>query len=176
MQFRPTTFHGAWLIELEPIRDDRGFFARTFCVREFKARGLDASFPQHSTSFSAKRGTVRGMHFQRPPHDEVKLVRCISGRIWDVIVDVRPESPTCGRWQGFELTAAGRTQLYIPSGFAHGFQTLTDDVEVNYLISKEHVPAAAAGFRHDDPAFKIDWPLPVSVISDRDRSWPPFVP
>lgn len=174
MHFRPTTLSGAWLIDLEPSRDERGFFARTFCVREFAAQGLETSFPQHSTSFSARRGTVRGMHFQRPPHGEVKLVRCLSGSIWDVIIDIRPQSPTFRRWQGFELTAESRTQLYIPSGFAHGFQTLSDDVEVNYLISAEYIPEAAAGICHDDPAFRIDWPLPVSTISDKDRSWPPF--
>jgi dTDP-4-dehydrorhamnose 3,5-epimerase len=114
------------------------------------------------------------MHFQTPPHGEVKVVRCVRGAIFDVIVDIRPQSPTYRRWQGFELTAENQRQLYIPAGFAHGFQTLTDDVEVHYLISAFYEPTAASGFRYDDPAFAISWPLPVSVISDRDKAWPPL--
>jgi dTDP-4-dehydrorhamnose 3,5-epimerase len=174
MQFLSTALADAWLIELEPATDERGYFARTFCVREFSSHGLETSFPQHSISVSARRGTLRGMHFQTEPHSEVKLVRCLRGRIWDVIVDIRPASPTFGRWQGFELGDDNRRQLYIPKGFAHGFQTLTDDVEVSYLISTIYVPEAAAGFRHDDPTLQIAWPLPVSVISDKDRRWPDF--
>jgi dTDP-4-dehydrorhamnose 3,5-epimerase len=174
MQFLSTALADAWLIELEPATDERGSFARTFCAREFSSHGLETSFPQHSISVSARRGTLRGMHFQTEPHSEVKLVRCLRGRIWDVIVDIRPASPTFGRWQGFELGDDNRRQLYIPKGFAHGFQTLTDDVEVSYLISTIYVPEAAAGFRHDDPTLQIAWPLPVSVISDKDRRWPDF--
>jgi len=174
MHFRRTTLKDAWVIEVEPARDERGFFARTFCVDEFSAHGLETSFPQHSISVSARRGTLRGMHFQREPHGEVKLVRCVAGKIWDVIIDLRPDSPTFRRWQSFELAAENRCQLYVPRGFAHGFQTLTDDVEVSYLISKPHVPQAADGIRYDDPAFQVEWPLPVTVISDRDRSWPAF--
>jgi len=174
MHFRRTTLKDAWVIEVEPARDERGFFARTFCVDEFSAHGLETSFPQHSISVSARRGTLRGMHFQREPHGEVKLVRCVAGKIWDVIIDLRADSPTFRRWESFELAAENRCQLYVPKGFAHGFQALTDDVEVSYLISKPHVPQAADGIRYDDPAFQVEWPLPVTIISDRDRSWPAF--
>jgi dTDP-4-dehydrorhamnose 3,5-epimerase len=172
MKFYPTTLKDCWLIELEPVQDERGSFARTFCAREFSARGLQTSFPQHSVSKTVKRGTVRGMHFQRDPHGEAKLVRCVRGRIWDAVVDIRPNSPTFGRWQGFELCMENGRQLYIPEGFAHGYQTLTDDVEVSYLISTFYVPEAAWGIRYDDPAVQVAWPLPVSVISDKDRAWP----
>jgi len=174
MKFHPTTLRDAWLIELEPMHDERGYFARTFCVREFSAHSLETGFPQHSISFSARRCTLRGLHFQREPHAEIKLVRCLRGRIWDVIIDIRPTSPTFRCWEGFELSAENCRQLYVPKGFAHGFQTLTEDVEVNYLISAHHVAEAAGGIRHDDPAFQIAWPLPVSVISQRDRGWPNF--
>lgn len=174
MRFLTTALPGVWLIEPEPIRDDRGFFARTFCAREFAAEGLVADFVQHSTSFSGRKGTLRGMHVQRAPAAEVKLVRCLQGAIWDVAVDLRPESPTYRRWLGVELTAANRRQLYIPAGVAHGHQTLCDDAEVGYLISAFHAPDLAGGVRHDDPAFAIDWPLPVSVISPKDKAWPDF--
>jgi dTDP-4-dehydrorhamnose 3,5-epimerase len=172
MEFRPTRFEDAWLITPEPKRDERGFFARTFCVREFAAHGLETCFVQHSTSYSARKGTLRGMHFQRPPHAEVKVVSCLQGAIWDVIVDLRANSPHFGEWEGFTLTSENRWQLYIPRGFAHGFQTLTDDTEVGYLISEFHAPEAAAGLRYDDPALAIRWPLPVSVIAEKDRTWP----
>jgi dTDP-4-dehydrorhamnose 3,5-epimerase len=174
MKFHPTTLNKAWLIELDPICDERGSFARTFCAREFAALGLEINFPQHSISTTAKKGTVRGMHFQRDPHGEVKLVRCTKGKIWDVIVDIRPHSPSYRRWQAFELNEGGRHELYIPKGFAHGYQTLTNDAEVSYLISEFYVPDAAAGLRHDDPAIGIRWPLPISLISEKDRSWPEF--
>ena len=172
MEFRPTRFEDAWLITPEPKRDERGFFARTFCVREFAAHGLETCFVQHSTSYSARKGTLRGMHFQRPPHAEVKVVSCLKGAIWDVIVDLRANSPHFGEWEGFTLTSENRWQLYIPRGFAHGFQTLTDGTEVGYLISEFHAPEAAAGLRYDDPALAIRWPLPVSVIAEKDRTWP----
>ena len=175
MLFEETDLCGAWLIEAEPAHDERGFFARTFCAREFATRGLTTHFVQNSTSQSKRRGTLRGMHFQRPPHGEVKVVSCLRGALWDVIIDLRPGSPTYRQWQGFELTAANRRQLYIPEGFAHGFQTLCDDTQAGYLISAFYVPEAAAGVRYDDPAFGIAWPLPVSVISDKDRSWPDFL-
>lgn len=164
----------AWLIHLEPARDSRGFFARTFCVDEFAKHGLETSFPQHSISSNTRRGTLRGMHFQREPHNEVKLVRCLKGAIWDVIIDIRPASSTFCRWQGFELTDQNGRQLYIPKGFAHGFQTLSDDVEVNYLISEPYVPEFASGIRHNDPAFDIAWPMPVAVISEKDLQWQEF--
>lgn len=175
MRFEETELRDARLIEPEPVRDHRGFFARTFCVREFADHGLTATFVQHSTSQSNTRGTLRGMHFQRAPHGEAKVVRCLQGAIWDVIIDLRPNSPTYRRWQGFELTPENRRQLYVPEGFAHGFQTLSDDTEVGYLISAFYVPDAASGVRHDDPAFDIDWPLEVTVISEKDRAWPEFL-
>jgi dTDP-4-dehydrorhamnose 3,5-epimerase len=174
MRFEAIGLDGAWLVHPEPMQDDRGFFARTFCVNEFGDRGLETSFPQHSVSSSIHKGTVRGMHFQKTPHEEVKLVRCLTGSIWDVIIDLRPGSPTFRRWQGFELSGNNGLQLYIPKGFAHGFQTLGDDTRVNYLISELHAPAAASGVRYDDPAFAVTWPLPVTAISDKDLRWPDF--
>jgi dTDP-4-dehydrorhamnose 3,5-epimerase len=156
----------------EPINDDRGFFARSFCVKEFGEHGLETAFVQHSLSFSRKRHTLRGIHFQRAPHAEVKVVSCIQGAIFDVIVDLRPASPTYGRWAAFELTASNRRQLYIPKGIAHGHQTLVDETTVAYLISAFHVPAAASGIRHDDAALRIDWPAPPSILSESDRNWP----
>jgi dTDP-4-dehydrorhamnose 3,5-epimerase len=175
MQFHATTLDGAWLVHLQYARDSRGFFARTFCVEEFAAHGLETNYPQHSISFSARKGTLRGMHYQRKPHSEVKLVRCLNGAIWDVIIDIRPDSPTYRRWQGFELSNTNGCELYIPKGFAHGFQTLSDDVEVNYLISEPYVSEAACGFRYDDLSFTITWPLPVTEISAKDLRWPDFV-
>jgi dTDP-4-dehydrorhamnose 3,5-epimerase len=175
MRFEPTKLHGAWLIEAEPAHDQRGFFARTFCIREFEERGLTTRFVQNSTSHSDTRGTLRGMHFQRAPHGEVKVVSCLRGALWDVIIDLRPGSPTYRQWQGFELTEANQRQLYIPEGFAHGFQTLCDGTRASYLISAFYVPEAAAGVRYDDPAFAMEWPLPVSVISEKDRRWPEFL-
>lgn len=172
MRFRETIFQDAWLIELDPAQDERGFFARTFCVKEFADRGLDTRFVQHSMSHSKQRHTLRGMHFQLPPHAETKLVSCIRGAIFDVIVDLRPASPTCLRWQGFKLTSRNRRQLYIPKGFAHGFQTLTQDATVSYLISEFYTPAAASGVRYDDPALAIDWPAAPTTLSERDQQWP----
>jgi dTDP-4-dehydrorhamnose 3,5-epimerase len=176
LRFIETDLRDAWLIKPQPVEDKRGSFTRTFCQREFAEHGLHTVFVQHSCSRSPVRGTVRGMHFQRAPHAEVKLVSCRRGAIWDVIIDLRPESPTYCRWQGFELTAEDNCQLYIPAGFAHGFQSLSPDAEVSYLISAFYTPAAAGGVRYDDPAFHIDWPLPVAAISDKDRSWPDFAP
>jgi dTDP-4-dehydrorhamnose 3,5-epimerase len=175
MRFVETELRDAWLIEPVPARDLRGFFARTFCAREFADHGLTARFVQHSTSYSAARGTLRGMHFQRAPHGEAKVVSCLQGVIWDVIIDLRPESPTYRGWRGFELDAENRRQLYVPEGFAHGFQTLCDDTEVGYLISAFYAPHAGDGVRYNDPAFSIDWPLAVSAISAKDRTWPDFV-
>lgn len=175
MRFEQTNLEGAWLIKLDLARDARGFFARTFSDDEFAARGLETSFPQHSISYSARSGTLRGMHFQRDPHSEVKLVRCAKGAVWDVIIDIKPTSSTFRQWQAFELSDVNGRQLYIPKGFAHGFQTLSDDVEVNYLISEPYAPESASGLRHDDPSFNIGWPLPVTAISDKDLQWPDFV-
>lgn len=174
MRFIPASLDGVLLVEPEPLADPRGFFARTFCAREFARAGCEAAFPQHSLSFSARRGTLRGMHYQIAPHEEAKVVTCHRGAIRDVLIDLRPASPTYLRWEGFDLTAANRRSLYVPKGVAHGFQTLVDETEVGYLISAFHEPGAGLGVRHDDPAFRIDWPLPVSAMSDRDRGWPDY--
>lgn len=176
MLFHQTRLAGVTLVELQPASDERGFFARTFCVREFAGQGLETAFVQHSISRTARAGSIRGMHFQRPPHEEVKLLRCLKGAIHDVLIDIRPDSPTYMRWEAYELTADNRRQLYVPAGVAHGFQTLAPDTEVGYLISAFYAPDAAAGIRHDDPAFAIGWPLPVADISAKDRAWPAFVP
>jgi dTDP-4-dehydrorhamnose 3,5-epimerase len=174
MRFEAIGLDGAWLVHPERIEDSRGHFVRTFCVNEFGEHGLETGFPQHSVSSSSNKGTVRGMHFQRDPHGEVKLVRCLIGAIWDVIIDIRPESPTFRQSRGFELSGENGLQLYIPEGFAHGFQTLHDDTRVNYLISKFHVPGAADGVRYNDPAFDVKWPLPVTTIAEKDLGWPDF--
>jgi dTDP-4-dehydrorhamnose 3,5-epimerase len=174
MKFESTMLRDAYLIQLEPVRDNRGSFARTFCTEEFAAHGLENNYPQHSLSVSAHRGTLRGMHYQRDPHGETKLVRCTRGAILDVIIDIRPDSPTYRRWQEFELSSLNGRQLYIPKGFAHGFQTLTDDAEVNYLISAPYKPELAQGIRYNDPAFGISWPLSVTEISEKDMHWPDF--
>jgi dTDP-4-dehydrorhamnose 3,5-epimerase len=176
MLFHPTRLDGVRTIELEPARDDRGFFARTFCVREFAAHGLETAYVQHSLSLTERAGSIRGMHWQRAPHAESKIVRCLRGAIFDVLVDVRPASPTYLAWEGYELSAENRLALYVPAGVAHGFQTLTANAEVSYQMSAFHAPEAAAGFRYDDPAFAIAWPLPPSDISQRDRAWPVFTP
>lgn len=172
MRFNPTELAGAWVIEPDLICDDRGAFARTWCVHEFAERGLNSKVVQCNISLNHRRGTLRGMHFQLPPHSEAKLVRCTQGGIFDVIVDIRTNSPSYRQWQGFELTAANRRSLYIPEGFAHGFQTLEDDTEVFYQMSNEQQAASASGVRWNDPAIAINWPLPVSVISERDQNWP----
>jgi dTDP-4-dehydrorhamnose 3,5-epimerase len=174
MRFCPTKLSGAWRVQLEPACDRRGYFARTFCVDEFATHELETNFPQHSIAYSTKKGTIRGMHYQRAPHTEVKIVRCVRGSIWDVIIDIRPDSPTYLRWQGFELSNGTGDQLYVPAGFAHGYQTLSDDVEVNYLISVPYAPQSAYGVRYDDPIFGIGWPLPVTEISEKDRHYANF--
>ena len=173
MVFRETPLTGAFLIELEKRADERGFFARTWCRREFEEKGLDTRIAQCSTSFNERRGTLRGLHYQAPPHAEVKLVRCTRGALYDVIVDIRPESPTYLAWFGAELTAENGRMLYIPEGVAHGFQTLADGTEVFYQISKDYAPDAARGLRWDDPALGIDWPQASErILSEKDRSWP----
>jgi dTDP-4-dehydrorhamnose 3,5-epimerase len=176
MRFHETRLSGVLLIESEPLLDERGFFARTFCVAEFAERGLETTFVQHSMSLSKRRHTLRGLHFQTAPHVEAKLVSCISGTVFDVVVDIRPASPTWLQWQSFELSEENRRQLYIPKGFAHGFQTLTNDAVVNYLISEFHAAEAASGLRFDDPMLAIDWPAAPAAISDRDRRWPLLPP
>lgn len=172
MIFAPTQLGGACLIDIEPREDERGFFARTWCREELAAHGLDIEIAQESLSYNRHRGTVRGLHFQRSPHEETKIVRCTRGAVFDVIVDLRPRSPTYLRWHGFELTAQNRRAIYIPKGYAHGFQSLTDEAEVAYQISAFYAPGAAAGYRYDDAALGIAWPLPVTVISARDLEWP----
>lgn len=174
MIFRETDIEGVIVVEPQPSYDERGYFARVFCEEAFAERGLVSRFVQHSLSYSIRVGTLRGMHFQRAPHGETKLVTCLAGRTRNVVVDLRPRSPTYLRWQGFDLDPKSRRRLYIPEGCAQGFQTLADDTEVFYLISARYEPTAATGVRHDDPAFAIRWPLPVSVISDRDRTWPDY--
>jgi dTDP-4-dehydrorhamnose 3,5-epimerase len=172
MIFHRTTLQDAFLIELEKRGDDRGFFARTMCRQEFAAHGLDTHYVQQNTSFSVCAGTIRGMHYQLPPHTEAKLVRCIEGEIVDIIVDLRRQSPTFMKHEKFILNDRNRLQLYVPRGFAHSFQAISDNIEVSYLLSAAYAPAAASGLRYSDPRLGIEWPLPVSVISDRDASWP----
>jgi dTDP-4-dehydrorhamnose 3,5-epimerase len=174
MRFSPTDLPGVFLIELEMHVDERGSFARSFCVDEFAEAGIDFEVVQGNVSFTKFTGTVRGIHFQAPPHAEARVVRCTSGALFDVVVDLRRDSKAYGKWIGAELSADNRRAMYIPKGCAHGFQTLLDDTEVSYLMSERYVPEAAAGVRFDDPCIGIDWPLEVSSVSERDRNWPDF--
>lgn len=176
MKFTETGLRGAYLVEPEPAEDERGFFARVFCQREFAARGLDPVVAQCNVSFNRGRGTVRGLHYQAAPNAEAKLVRCTMGAIYDVIVDIRRDSPTYGRWWGVELGARDGRMLYVPKGFAHGFQTLQDDTEVFYQMSAFYAPETARGIRWNDPVLAIGWPLETSAISERDRRYPDFAP
>lgn len=174
MIFHETVIQGVWIVEPEPYEDERGFFARTWDAEEFDRRGLNGRLVQCSISFNRRRGTLRGMHYQAAPHEEAKLVRCTSGSIFDVAVDLRTESATYPRWFGTELSAENRLAMYVPEGCAHGFLTLTDDAEVAYQISQFHAPDAARGLRWDDPAIGIDWPGDVLLVNERDRSYPDF--
>jgi len=174
--FGSATLPGACVVDLERREDERGFFARSFCQHEFEAHGLDPCVAQCNVSFNRRRGTLRGLHWQAAPHGEAKLVRVTRGALWDVIVDLRPESETYTRWFGVELTAENRRALYIPQGFAHGFQTLQDDVEVFYQMSAFYVPESQRGLRWDDPAFGIKWPITPPHLSERDATYPDFVP
>ena len=177
MIFEETKLAGAFVIEQELFADERGFFARSWSVREFDARGLDARLAECNISFNHRKGTLRGMHFQNEPHAQAKLVRCTSGAIYDVIIDLRPASDTFRQWIGVELTAANRRMLYVPAGFAHGFQTLADDTEVFYQMSDVFAPECAGGVRWDDPAFGIAWPDnggEERIIIARDRAYPDF--
>lgn len=173
MIFDPLKFAGAYLIRPELMYDERGAFARRFCADEFHAHSLETDLMQRSISFNARAGTLRGMHFQVPPYLEAKIVRCTRGAIFDVMVDLRAGSPTYGQWHGETLTADNRLMLYVPKGFAHGFQSLVDDAEVDYEITPTYVPEAATGFRFDDPALAIAWPVADIIISERDRALPP---
>ncbi len=176
MRFQETEIRGAWIIDVEPIEDARGLFARVWCRRELAEHGLEIEVAQCNTSFSKHRGTLRGMHFQRAPYEEVKFIRCSRGALYDVIIDLRPDSPTYKRWVGVELSAENRRALYVPRAFAHGFQTLEDDVEIFYMMSEFYAPGAEAGVRWDDPAFDIKWPVAEPTeISDKDVGWPDFV-
>jgi dTDP-4-dehydrorhamnose 3,5-epimerase len=174
--FQETGLEGCWLIDIEPIEDARGFFARSFCQGTFAEHGLDPACAQCNISYNRTAGTVRGMHYQIQPYEEAKLVRCTAGAIHDVVVDLRPHSPSFARHFAVELTARNRRMLFVPRGFAHGFQTLADDTEVFYQMSTPYVPDSAAGFRYDDVRIGASWPLPVSLISDRDLALPPFDP
>lgn len=169
MRFIDTIFAGTYLIEGEPHADARGHFARTFCRREFDLRGLDFNIVQSSLSFNKMKGTVRGLHYQKAPHEESKLIRCTRGAIFDVIVDMRPTSPSYKRWQSFELSAENGKSLYVPKGLAHGFQTLVDEVEVSYQMSEFYYPECAAGICWDDPELNIAWPISSVIMSERDR-------
>lgn len=175
MIFEPIPLRDAFIVRLEPIEDDRGSFARTFCRDEFEARGLNPDVAQCNTSFSNRKGTLRGMHWQAAPHEEAKLVRCIRGALYDVIVDLRPASASYRKWFGIELSAGNAAMLYVPEGFAHGFVTLEDHTETFYQMSAAYAPGYGRGVRFDDPAFGIEWPVPVEVISERDASYPDFV-
>lgn len=174
MIFAELSLAGAYLISLEPIRDHRGYNTRAWCEREFAAAGLSTSFVQANVIFNHKRGTLRGMHYQTAPMAEAKLFRVTSGRIYDVVVDLRQESSTYGQWTGVELSAAEQCALLVPEGFAQGFQTLEDNTELTYQVSQFFSPSHGAGFRYDDLAFNIDWPLEVTEISTKDANWLPF--
>lgn len=175
MIFTETELPGAFVVDLERREDDRGFFARSWCANEFTDHGLNPRLVQANLSFNDRKGTLRGMHFQREPAAEAKLIRCTRGSIFDAIIDLRPESPTFKRWIGVELTAENRTALYVPEGFAHGYQTLEPDTETFYLVSEYYTPDAEGGVRWDDPAFGIEWPDPANAfLSEKDASWPDF--
>ncbi len=172
MRFIETQLKGAFVIELEKVEDERGFFARTFCQKEFDAHGLNPRVAQCNFTYTRKKGTLRGMHYQASPHAEAKLVRCIRGAIFDVIIDLRRDSPSFRQWTAVELTAENGKLLYVPEGFAHGFQTLEDDTEVFYQMSDFYDPECARGVRWDDPALGIAWPLPDPILSERDKNLP----
>lgn len=174
MEFTETKIPGAWIVESVPQADTRGWFARSWCQREFAEHGLDTGLAQCSESFNARKGTLRGMHFQAEPHVECKLVRCLAGAMHDVMVDLRTDSPAFKQWAAVELTAENHRALYLPAGVAHGFQTLADDTLVHYQISEFFEPSAACGMRWDDPAFGIEWPVAEPILSDQDRDWPDF--
>lgn len=176
MKYTPTHVAGVTIVDIEPHRDHRGFFSRIFCAEEFAEHGLISDVSQTSICFNHTRGTVRGLHRQVPPHAEAKLVRCIRGAIADVAVDVRPESPTFGRHVMVELSAENHRALFLPPYVAHGFQTLTDNTEILYQISGPYVPTSEQNFRWNEPGFGIEWPLPVTVISEKDASWPLLAP
>jgi dTDP-4-dehydrorhamnose 3,5-epimerase len=174
MIFSETKLPGAAIIDLNKLEDARGFFARGFCQKEFEEHGLVPRVAQTNISFNIKAGTLRGMHYQEAPFEETKLVRCTKGAIYDVIIDLRPDSPTFMEWLAVELSAENYRMLFVPGNFAHGFQTLEDNTEVTYQVSEFYTPKAERGIRYDDPVFEIEWPSKVIEISEKDRSWPNF--
>jgi dTDP-4-dehydrorhamnose 3,5-epimerase len=172
MIFNPLTLKGAFTIDVQPFQDNRGFFTRIFCEKEFSAHDLVQHFVQSNHSGTHGKGVIRGMHFQHSPFCEVKLVKCVQGGIFDVIVDVRKDSPTFLQWFGTELTAENKTMMYVPAGFAHGFQSLTEYSEITYMVSNFYNKDSEGGIRYSDPAVKIDWPLPASLVSEKDLKIP----
>jgi dTDP-4-dehydrorhamnose 3,5-epimerase len=176
MIFTPTDLPGAMIVDLDRKEDERGFFARSWCRDEFAAHQLNPNLAQCNVSFNKTAGTLRGMHYQTPPYEEAKLVRCTAGALYDVIIDLRPGSRTYLRHLAVELTAENRRALYIPEGFGHGFITLADNTEIFYQMSTFYVPDSQRGVRYNDPAFGIRWPIPIAVVSDRDKTYPDFVP
>ena len=176
MKFSPASIAGCHVIEIDKRVDDRGYFARTWCADELAQHGLQMHIAQVNVGVSTKAGTFRGMHYQLAPHAEIKIARCSRGAVYDVAVDLRPDSPTFRHWYGVELTHENGRMLYVPEGCAHGYLTLTADTELLYFTSHAYAPTAARGVRHDDPAFGIEWPAPVRVVSDADTRWPNFHP
>ncbi len=174
MDFAQTKLPGVFEVRLQPHADQRGFFARSWCQKEFATNGLNSSLAQCSVSFNKLKGTLRGMHYQVAPYREAKLVRCTRGTVYDVVLDLRPDSPSYKQWTSVVLSSEERNMVYVPEGCAHGFLTLDDDTEIFYQISEFYAPEAARGIRWNDPAFRISWPIPVEVISDKDRSYPNF--
>lgn len=172
MIFEALPLKDAWLVSLDPFEDERGHYARAWCRREFEEHGIDPTMVQMNTVFSRSRGTLRGMHYQAEPASEQKLVRCIRGALFDVMIDMRPDSPTYLQSFGTELTQDNRKMLFVPGNFAHGFLTLEDNTEVCYMVGEYYTPDCERGLRYDDPAFGVSWPIPVEVISEKDRSWP----
>ncbi len=173
MIFTETRLKGAYSIDIEPHEDARGFFARVWCRKEFEQRGLATDLAQCSVAYNRRKGTLRGMHYQQAPHAEIKLVRCTKGAVYDVIIDLRPESETCRQWVGVDLTEDNHRTLYVPEGFAHGYITLKDDTELFYQMSDFYVPGAGAGVRWNDPVFGIEWPeIGDIMVADKDQTWP----
>ena len=175
MIFRETNLKGAYVIEVQKIADARGFFGRAWCKREFGEHGLTAAMMQANIAFSYIRGTLRGLHYQGQPFAEAKLVRCTRGAAYDVIVDLRPDSPTYRQWMGTELSQENYRMIYAPEGFAHGYLTLADNTEMSYSVSQFYAPEAERGIRYDDPAFGITWPADIQVVSDKDKGWPDYL-
>ena len=174
MLFKETMLPGAYVVELDKREDDRGFFARAWCIKEFAAHKLTSHMVQANTSYNKEMGTLRGMHYQIAPHPEAKLIRCIRGSIYDVIIDLRPASPTYKRWVGVELSAGNRSMLYVPENFAHGLLTLEDDTEILYLVSEFYSPECERGVRYNDPAFGVVWTVKVQSMSSKDQAWPDY--